>query len=233
MHSRKPPLQEVKAPPFVESPNEVRVLTFNLGLLRITAAGVELKGAPPHVSERFAYIPAAIAAVGADIIFLQEIYEPDHVARLRAALPQYPHFARRDNQRFWQFHNGLLVLSKFPIDFWVLKKHKECSALERNFACKSCLATYITTPAGKLCFVNMHTTAGGGVDPESDGVDAGREAELAEAMAMCAEAAKEGYAGAVVGDLNMGPEASKPNYDYMGAQARAPPRVRRAERSPR
>ena len=38
-----------------------------------------------------------------------------------------------------QFHNGLLILSRVPIDAQVLKKHARSSALERMFASKSCL----------------------------------------------------------------------------------------------
>ena len=36
-------------------------------------------------------------------------------------------------------------------------KHAQSSSLERAFGCKSCLLTRITTPVGKLCFVNMHS----------------------------------------------------------------------------
>ena len=36
-----------------------------------------------------------------------------------------------------------------------------------------------------------------------------------QAMALCERARADGYAPAIIGDLNMGPEASKPNYDFL------------------
>ena len=75
--------------------------------------------------------------------------------------------------------------------------------------------TRITTPVGKFCFVNMHTTAGGGSDPEAGDVDTVRQSELDEAVQLCTQAASDGYVSAIVGDLNCGPEASAGNYEHL------------------
>jgi len=199
-----------------DAPADVRLLTFNLGLLRLQLFGVTAFGSPPFTAERFRYIPQAILACGADIVALQEIYERGHVAALLEAVAAvYPYHARADNQRVHQFHNGLLYLSRYPIDSFSLRKHAQASSAEKWLGCKSALECRIATPLGPLCFVNLHTTAGGGVDPEAQDVDTVRQSELAEAIAMCEAAAADGYSAAVIGDLNMGPEASAGNYRYM------------------
>ena len=142
---------------------ELKICSFNLGLLRVKVFGLTAKASPPHVMERFKQIPAALCSCGADILFLQEIYEERHVTALIAAARAsgYEHHARVDTRngrsKWRQFHNGLLVLSKLPIDSFECIKHVQSSSLERAFGCKSCLLTRITTPVGKLCFVNMHS----------------------------------------------------------------------------
>jgi len=201
------------------APRELKVLTFNLGLLRVRLPGMTVFGSPPFTEERFKHIPEAIKASGADIVALQEIYEKEHVSTLvKHVADVYPYVARGDNHRGLQFHNGLLYLSKHPIDGYTLRKHSQASALERWFGCKSCLECRVATPLGPLALVNMHTTAGGGVDPENADVDSVREAELAEAIALAEKAATDGYTAAVIGDLNMGPESSAGNYRYMGTR---------------
>ena len=180
--------------PSGETPSELKLMTFNLGLLRVRVFGMTAFGSPPHTEQRFKHIPAAINACGADVVALQEIYEKAHVsALLKHVGGTYPYFARADNQA-WSgaFHNGLLFLSKHPVDGMALRKHEQASALERWFGSKSCLSCRISTPLGKLCLVNMHTTAGGGVDPENADVDSVREAELAEAVELCDAAAADG-----------------------------------------
>ena len=46
-------------------------------------------------------------------------------------------------------------------------------------------------------------------------MDTVRQSELDEAVQLCAQAASEGYVGAIVGDLNCGPEASAGNYEHL------------------
>ena len=195
-------------------------MTFNLGLLRIKLLGKTVFSSPPFVPERFDVIlkrlPALLAAQEVDVCALQEIYEPEHVsALLQAVKREMPYHARGDNNGRLQFHNGLLFLSRTPIEASALVKHSQSSALERWFGCKSCLGVRLHTHLGKIALVNLHTTAGGGVDPASGGVDSVRQSELEEGMALCERARADGYASAIIGDLNMSPEASRPNYDFL------------------
>lgn len=195
---------------------EIRMATFNLGLLRLKCCCRTVKESPPFVEQRFPHICDALANCTAQIVAIQEIYEKDQVAALLAAVKhKYPHHARYDNQKFWQFHCGLLFLSEFPIEFSTIKKHTEAAAMEKRFGCKSCLVVHVYTDVGKLCLVNMHTTAGGGEDTESAGVDRVRESELEEAMELCEAGIQKGCKAMIVGDFNCGPEASAPNYKFM------------------
>ena len=159
----------------------------------------------------------ALADSNADIIALQEIYEDSHVNNLLQGLKGvYPYSARMNNQHFWQFHNGLLFLSKYPIIKSETIKHKKSAIIESIMASKSMQRVEVNTPFGEMLFVNMHTTAGG-YDPESKEADSIRESELAEAISICKEYSEvEGNREAIIfGDMNMGPEASNANYEYV------------------
>jgi endonuclease/exonuclease/phosphatase family metal-dependent hydrolase len=203
-------------------PQDLKVMTFNVGLLRWRILGLTVFESPPFLKERFGQIPEAIKACGAGIVALQEIYEEDHVRALVEYVAEvYPYVARADNTaraRALQFHNGLMFLSKYPIDGFTLRRHTHSAGLEKLVGSKSCLSCRFSTPWGPLALVNMHATVGGGADSEDADVDVVRESELEEAMELCAEAAKEGYTPAIIGDLNMGPESSPGNYLFMAAR---------------
>lgn len=204
-------------------PEELRLLTFNMGLLKIRLMGMPVVETPPHVDDRFkamlAAIPAAVVKHNVDVLALQEIYDDDQLSRLMAVLPMLPYVARIANHRFWQSHNGLAYLTKWPVSDVRILKHRQASALEAAFACKSCLhVTLNDTPLGKLSLANLHTTAGGGMDPEAGSVDRVRQSELQEAINISLEASRAGYAPLIVGDFNCGPECSCENYDFMRSQ---------------
>jgi len=195
---------------------EVRLLTFNLGLLRFRACCCTIFESPPFVEDRLVPICEALAASDAHIIAVQEIYEPDHVDLLLETVKgTFPYHARYDNQRCWQFHSGLLFLSRFPITDSSVFKHAESSGLEQMFGCKSCLTMQVGTPLGDLFLANLHTTAGGGSDTESGDTDSARQSELEEAMQACQQAMQKGCKAMIVGDFNCGPEASVGNYEFM------------------
>lgn len=110
------------APALVSSP-EVRLATFNLGLLQFRTFGKVVKESPPFVEQRFPFICSALASCTAHIVAIQEVYEGHHVgALLDAVKDKYPYHARFNNHEPWQFHNGLLFLSQFPIEKSSIKK---------------------------------------------------------------------------------------------------------------
>ena len=196
--------------------SSVKVLTYNCGLLRLRVVGITVFSNPPYVDERFVHLAKALRESGADIIALQEIYERHHVSTLIAQLKDvYPHHAQQFSGWPHQFTNGLMFLSKYPVDESVLKIHAKAATMEKLMGSKSCLSATFDSPIGKLTMINMHTTAGGGVDPENPSVDGVRQDELAEACALADEATAAGCEALIVGDMNMGPESSLGNYNWI------------------
>eukprot|EP00930_Biecheleria_cincta_P087258 TRINITY_DN76504_c0_g1_i1.p1 TRINITY_DN76504_c0_g1~~TRINITY_DN76504_c0_g1_i1.p1 ORF type:complete len:306 (-),score=47.25 TRINITY_DN76504_c0_g1_i1:70-987(-) len=209
--------QLLGAQPVSQLPQQhLRLLTFNLGLLRLKVFGATAFASPPFVEERFPHICGKLAEQDADIVALQEIYEQEHVSELLEAVKEkYPFHARYNNQRCWQYHCGLMFLSKYPIQDSGIVKHADSSSMERWFGCKSALWVHIDTPLGKLCLINLHTTAGGGSNTESQDVDDVRKSELREAIEIGSIGHEKGCKTMIVGDFNCGPEASEGNYRYM------------------
>ena len=109
-----------------------------------------------------------------------------------------------------------MFLSKFEISDVDLEMHAQMAGVERMLGSKAVLAVRVSTPVGQLYLMNLHTTAGGGLSPEA--VDAVRESELQEAVDMGTAALGEGYIPIILGDMNMGPVVSKPNYDFVMSQ---------------
>jgi endonuclease/exonuclease/phosphatase family metal-dependent hydrolase len=128
----------------------------------------------------------------------------------------YPYHARVNSGGLLKFHNGLLILSRYPIKGVSLDPYKKVSSLESYMATKSNLVVDVDVPGmGKVTFVTMHTTAGGHIDPEHPDADADREDELRQAAEACEAAAARGNLGIIIGDLNCGPEASAGNFSYI------------------
>lgn len=200
----------------------ISILSYNLGLLKVQPFGDDgftLYENPPYVKERFPHMSKQILTSNADILVLQEVWKESHAKVLVEQLsPSYPHICRRSQSYPWQLHNGLMVLSKFPISNVKLVPHAKSEWTETAFAPRCMLIVEISIPhIGLLCIINMHATAGR-FDPES--FDEIRETELKEAIEECekfSSKSKDRHQGraVIVGDLNMGPEQSKPNYDYM------------------
>jgi len=189
--------------------DSLRLLTYNAGLLRLGPWAN-----PPYVEERFPHLSGGLLRSGADIVAVQEIYEKPHIDELlRQVGAMFPFHARVDSGTVpVKFHNGLMFLSKFPIEAQALHIHTHAASIEKLMGSKSMLVAKVLSPLGKLLLVNMHTTAGG-THPE--GVDAIRQSELKEALMVCEDGSREGYRSMVVGDLNAGPEASPINYGLM------------------
>ena len=58
-----------------EDERKLRILTYNVGLLRVKLFGaLEVWGNPPYSKERLPLIPARLKSVNADIITLQGAY---------------------------------------------------------------------------------------------------------------------------------------------------------------
>lgn len=200
-----------------EGEETLTILSYNVGLLRFRLMGLTVFSNPPYLIERLPLIPSALKEYPADILAIQECYEKPHAKFICAQLKElYPHHARVKSGGVLKFHNGLLILSKHPIVSCSLQPYLKVSTVESYLATKSSLVVEVDIPVlGKVTFVNMHTTAGGAVNPEHPDVDGDREDELRQAVEVCTQATKAGNLGIILGDLNCGPEASQGNFKYV------------------
>lgn len=199
----------------IEGAGSLRIISYNCGLLRMKVFGTDVMSNPPFVIDRFPCLSKALLDSDADIIALQEIYESGHVkSLLKDVEEKYPYSARMNSSYFWQFHNALLFLSKYPILKSETIKHKQSAFVESCLASKSMQTVEVDTPMGAMLFVNMHTTAGG-FSPESKAADNVRKSELDEAMRACKDYNEGTCVSILLGDMNMGPEASKVNYEHV------------------
>ena len=234
---------KTKDKPDENDDDTLTLLTYNVGLLRfrICCGCLTAFSNPPYVPQRLPYIPAALRRYPADVVALQECYEAAHAEYLCTELQDlYPYHARIDSGGFIKYHNGLLILSKHPVVKSMLQPYEKVASLEKHLATKSNLIvelqlsssssknSYNNNNLQRLTLVNMHTTAGGAVDPENPNTDADRQDELRQAAEACRRPAAAAAAAAdssnstlgsiIIGDLNCGPEASKDNFDYILAQ---------------
>ena len=154
-----------------------------------------------------------------DIICLQEVYDDYQSFLLIEELrSKYPYSARQESGGLLQYHNGLLVLSRWPITSNFLQTYDSVSTLEYFFATKSNLVVTIDVPLlGKLCLINVHTTAGGTLLPEDPMTEDVRLSELHQIVEYCEEISSDRPEEKIiiVGDLNCGPEASKENFKFI------------------
>jgi hypothetical protein len=147
-----PSASESTAPTTTTPPSELRALMYNCGLLRLKLFGFGpiLFANPPFADERFAHLAKALLDSNADVIALQEIYEKGHVKALLLAVKEtYPYHARQNNNKnsvHFQFHNGLLFLSKYPITRHETIKHRKSDPVESWLACKSFQCVEVETP---------------------------------------------------------------------------------------
>lgn len=191
------------------------VLTFNTGLLRVSLLGKVLAEPTPFIAERYARLAGAIAGVDADVVALQEIYFGEHREGLVSSLrTEYPHVARHERRRWPNRGNGLLVLSRFPLEATEYLRFTDVDLLERIFVGKGALIADVRLPGGEtVSLANLHTTAGGTAHTESARANAMRRGNLEAVIRRIRERAGDGRV--VMGDFNAGPQASRENYEQM------------------
>lgn len=227
----------------------MRLMTFNLGLFRLTPLDLspaslmpafedEINGTRPtsampmRVGERFRKIclwplmePAAfieerlahmgrfLRASGADVICLQEIYHATHRRQLIRELRDiYPFHALNGKRNHFGVSDGMMILSRWPLENTAFKTFTTGLAVENLVGQKGILSADIDSPdAGKLRLFNIHCTAGALVyDQESPRVEQIRSKQIAEILTM--GDSLQGRVPLVCGDFNMGPDVSAANY---------------------
>jgi endonuclease/exonuclease/phosphatase family metal-dependent hydrolase len=192
----------------------LKVLSFNAGLLDVRLAGFSVLRPAASLAERFASLPAALRALDADILLLQEIYEPGHKSGLVAQLQaDYPFNAVSPLRGPSLVPASLLTLSKHPLRSLGFHRFRHMPLGEKLLDNKGFLLAEVDTPAGALLTANVHTTAGGSRHPEHPRSDAIRGRQIAQLLTTV----QLEQPVLLAGDLNCG-TVSPSNYaQLMGA----------------
>lgn len=206
------------------SGGELRLLTMNLGLLRLVVRG-KTRGEVPYGERRLEEVIPALAATGADVLCLQEIFTSAQYRALIDGLSDAYPFAvdvgHHDPGRVRTGH-GLLILSKCPVQASQFRLFRARPVLDYFMFSRGVLATTVDLGSllGKINILNVHTTAGGMGRPEGFLTERIRDRQLIELHKVA-----RAYPGRtfVCGDLNAGPEASSNNYRALLARGYADP----------
>ncbi len=191
------------------------LLTFNVGLVRVAIAGITVFEPAPFIPERLAALPAALAASGANLVALQEVFRSDHRRQIIGATRDaFPHAAWAEAPAFG-LSSGLLILSDRPLEEPRQFRYSRQPLDERLYAKKGLLMATIDAGAlGRLRLVNLHITAGGkflGYDAAK--TTALRSRQLAEVLRVAATPSDGPTL--LLGDFNTGLGAAEENYREM------------------
>ncbi len=181
-------------------------LSYNAGLLRIARVYEPV----PHVAPRLAVLPSVILGVEADVVALQEVYEPGQRAHLVAGIGHaYPHRAYVPGGRA-RFDSGLVTFARHPHRSRLVRFTR--GALnERVFGWKSVLVSELDVEGvGAVTVLNLHATSGGiFTPPDHPEIMEERDHQMRQLIDVAASAP-----GVVVmlGDFNAGPGVADANY---------------------
>ena len=185
------------------------ILTFNAGLIDIRVLGIPVYRPLPGVAERLQRLPEALAALDADIVCLQEVYQRRQQDWLHEVLAGcYPHAAGMPLGGV-RLGSDLMVLSKHPIVATRSVRFEVAMAEESLFTDRGFQLVEIELLGpGPMRLVNLHASAGGLFrHPEGVAAAAIRTRQIDQVLQSAGE-------GSVVlaGDFNAGPEASPFHY---------------------
>jgi endonuclease/exonuclease/phosphatase family metal-dependent hydrolase len=190
----------------------VRILTFNTALQDVSLLGLPVYRPCAFTSERLRALPAALRALDADIVCLQECPQPAMQRRLCAALADvYPHVAglTRRGPRL-RLGCDLLILSRYPLSAIRHVRFDRAATEEQLFTSLGLLQASVRLPSGRhVRLITFHTSAGGvRRHPESAAMELIRAQQIEQIL----DAARGPDPVVLAGDLNAGPEASPVNY---------------------
>lgn len=193
----------------------LRVVTFNVGLMRIHAWGCTLFENPVGVAARAPLVAARMERLcrDADLVCVQECYEREHRATLVRAMGAHPHLAF-STEGAW-LNSGLMVFSKHPIAQSERIPHGACCSYERVMGDRSMLAARIRLLGpgpGFVNLLNVHLTAG--VPPASEQMKIIRTRQLKD-ISDKVRTFPRGEPIIVAGDFNFSPEVAPENYREM------------------
>ncbi|HEY2825265.1 MAG TPA: endonuclease/exonuclease/phosphatase family protein, partial [Gemmatimonadales bacterium] len=188
----------------------IRLLSLNIWDLPFSFPGSNRR-------ERHEHLLKGLAALDADVVVIQEAFNPPLRSRIRTALPRHDVDARASLRGGripflpGDASGGLLTLSRWPVTSTRMARwrYKRLIKLDEQFARKGALWTEIRTPLGALLVCNVHTHAGQ--------VRADAEARMRQIEELLADPSAA-HAGPfiIAGDLNIDPAVSPDNVPPNG-----------------
>lgn len=193
-----------------------RFLTLSTFLLEVRLFGrLPVYPPAPWSEKRLAALPAALAATGADIIALQEVYRQPHRRFLAEALAtDYPHTAGLEHLGI-PLGTGLMVLSRHPLAEVEVVEFRTALVEERIAIRKGLLDCRVCIPdLGTLRVIDFHLVAGGlAGHPEGHRGETCRGGQIEELATRAGTGNDESVV--LLGDLNAGAQASPTNHRQM------------------
>ncbi|MGD8866590.1 MAG: endonuclease/exonuclease/phosphatase family protein [Gemmatimonadales bacterium] len=183
-----------------------RAVTFNAWALPVTIPSQQKR-------RRLSRLPAALAALDADLIVLQEMF--DTGARRRLLRELCPPFvaapeASADRRILGlvpaDTTGGLLVLSRLPVTGWRFIPHElgHGTKVDERLGRKGAMIVHIETPAGRLTVFAVHLYAG--TKSKDTRIRMGQLAPLLDAL----EEEAAGGPVLMAGDINTSPTINYP-----------------------
>jgi endonuclease/exonuclease/phosphatase family metal-dependent hydrolase len=188
----------------------VSLLTLNLGLSAIRL-GRRIAIAA-HVEERLTFAPALIAALDADVIALQEIYNGRDQRFLAQALRRTYPFALSASAHGSMFGNGLMLLSRLPIRRGWFAPFRAAAPASRWLWEQGFLACELGRPKTRpLRLINAHLVASEPWHRPDDAVTQARRTR--ETRALLDLAGEQ--SALLVGDFNTSPTVAPAIYQSI------------------
>lgn len=191
---------------------ELKIISFNVGLTRLKFTPFNYNFVP-FVADRVRLLPESLAAQGADVICLQEVFENGLFKKLRAELlSSYP-YSYHDNKGWKLFNKGLAVFSKYKFEH-VTEINFKTIAFEKFAQKGASIIRFIQGPYKTIVLANVHFPYGGYI---------GNSQAFAPIVALRNKAIDhlhhvlDGLGKFVImaGDFNFGPTTAEQNYEYV------------------
>ncbi len=192
--------------------DELTIVTYNVGLVRVAFAGITVFEPAPFIPERLAALPAALCESGANVVALQEVFRAPHRKHIVEAVQDaFPYAAWAQAPRFG-LSSGLLILADRPLKEPQQFRFSRHPFDERFYAQKGLLtATMDAGALGPIRLLDVHTTAGGKfMDYDAPATRALRSHQIGEVLRVAT--ASGDAMTLMVGDFNTGIEAAEENY---------------------
>lgn len=191
--------------------NTLTILTLNLAMVAVPLpTGMEIP-ISPYIARRLNAAPAMLRDSGADILMLQEVFTPRCRAALLESMKDTHPYALWRRSGASLMGNGLLILSRWPIDKGQFIPFTGKHRLAQSVWQRGLLTAELQVARlGALRLVNVHLSPDPPfITPDGSRTRAYRAREIEFLLAAAADSAEETI---LAGDFNASPEICPDDY---------------------